>query len=147
MILTFWSVCLKTSFCFLANIVGGCSAAFSAIYVSSDLSIWQSIYLQMSTTFWSICLKIRDELLFLGKHCLESVQLSLQLFNRDLTSTLWGRGVLGYDNDCDCDCDAKGRVPKKNPYLLWSFAKPPLGPPPGMVFSRKKNYPYFFFRK
>ena len=108
MILTFWSVCLKTSFCFLANIIGGCSAAFSAIYVSSDLSIWQSIYLQMSTTFWSICLKIRDELLFLSKHCFESVQLSLQLFNRDLTSTLWGRGVLGNDddvNDDDDDCD------------------------------------------
>ena len=60
------------------------------------------------STFRSICLKIGDKLLFLGKHCLESVQLSLQLFNRDLTSTLWGRGVLGNDddvNDDDDDCD------------------------------------------
>ena len=41
----------------------------------------------------------------------------------------------------------KGRVPKKTLYFLWSFAKPPLGPP-GMVFLRiKRYYPYFFFRK
>merc|ERR1719391_1352923 len=50
-----------------------------------------------SSTFWSICLKIGDQFLFFGKHCLESVQLSLQLFNRDLAPTLWSRGVLGCD--------------------------------------------------
>ena len=41
-------------------------------------------------------------------------------------------------------------VRKKNTYFLWSFAKPPLGPPPPPwygLFTDKKNYPCFFFQK
>ena len=37
---------------------------------------------------------------------------------------------------------SKGRVPKKKPYFLWSFAKPP---PRYGLFTDKKNYPYFSF--
>ena len=35
---------------------------------------------------------------------------------------------------------------KKNPYFLWSFAKPPLGPPPRYgLFTDKKITPIFSF--
>ena len=40
-------------------------------------------------------------------------------------------------------------VRKKTLYFLWSFAKPPLGPPlpPRYgLFTDKKNYPYFFWK-
>ena len=35
---------------------------------------------------------------------------------------------------------------KKKPYFLWSFAKPPLGPPPPPygLFTDKKISPHFF---
>ena len=34
---------------------------------------------------------------------------------------------------------------KKTPYFLWSFAKPPLGPPPQYgLFTDKKIYTHFF---
>ena len=33
----------------------------------------------------------------------------------------------------------------KKTYFLWSFAKPPLGPPPRYgLFTDKKNYTHFF---
>ena len=39
-------------------------------------------------------------------------------------------------------------VRKKNTYFLWSFAKPPLGPPPAPprygLFTDKKIYTHFF---
>ena len=35
---------------------------------------------------------------------------------------------------------SKGRVPKKKPYFLWSFAKPPRYG----LFTDKKIYPHFF---
>ena len=41
-------------------------------------------------------------------------------------------------------CVNKGRVPEKKTFFLWSFAKPPLGPPPGKVFLRIKKLPQFF---
>ena len=37
------------------------------------------------------------------------------------------------------------RLHKKNPEKVWSFAKPPPGPPPQFgIFSTTKNYPHFF---
>ena len=49
----------------------------------------------MKLTFWSISFKIGDQLLLLGEHGLEGVQLGLQLLDRDLAAALWGCRVLG----------------------------------------------------
>ena len=49
----------------------------------------------MKLTFWSISFKIGDQLLLLGEHGLEGVQLGLQLLDRDLAAALWSCRVLG----------------------------------------------------
>ena len=40
-----------------------------------------------------------------------------------------------------------GKGAKKNPEKMWSFAKPPPGPPPSLAFFQKKNLPPFFLLK